>query len=564
MLNMDKYTLANRLRFHAANGESAWTTVYLVNDTPEERQYVSCVLADKKMVEEGIEELGWFEFHHDFKPKFSFDNKDKPTYTRYGTDKILKPIIIERSYKDFYPKEIEISEEFRHFFNIYVNGYKEGTYVKIDEYGEEDEIVKFKADRVEIKTEYLKEYAAAKELEILVIFEYFRYFTETLKDIGISPNQIYHSTDEQLNFQVCYQTLIIDNFKSNARLLGKKWIRGLANYKPQSLYDTIDKENFEDFIVKLDDSGKPVYKSCNTTYDNPDKDARFLTPIYFKREVLRKYYENPNRYEVRDRTIDKKGGWYLPLDNNKKEYVVVFLGDLGRNLPTKEQIYWKSYNISPMGYMSKSYFENSIEGKFSSPELSEFIFKDNYEKVNNAWQNSFGFPLFIKLHKDDEFHLQTLRVPLIDSVNEFDNQVLSLIKQMIDSINEKEICRSMKPEYQELVAKMKNFNPPKTPKGLDKLELFLQIKKYPRTTEFIQMLRNIQELRSTSVAHRKGENYEKNRNKFDIGNKSYVIIFDEILANINSFLDELISLYEFKIKFVSNYQSNQHDLKLDE
>lgn len=558
---MDKYILQNRLHFHAENGEGAWTTVYLVNNKPEERQYISCVLADKKMVEESIEELGWSNFYLDFKPQFLFDNKDKPTYARYGTDKILKPIIIERFYKDLYPREIEISEEFRHFFNIYVNGYKEGTYVKIDEYGEEDEIVKFKSGHVEIKTQYLREYAAAKELEILVIFEYFRNFTETLKDIGISPNQIYHSTDEQLNFQVDYQTLKINDFKSNAHLLGKKWLRGLINYKPQSLYDTIDKENFEDFIVKLDDAGKPVYKSCNTSYDNPDKEATFLTPIYFKREVLRKYYENPNRYEVRDRTIDKKGGWYLPLDNNNREYVIVFLGDLGRNLPIKEQTHWRSYNISPMGYMSKSYFENSIEGKYSSPELSEFIYKNSYEEVNNTWLISFGFSLFIKLHKDDEFHFQTLRVPLIDSVNEFDSQVLSLIKLMVDSINEKEICESIKSEYQELEAKMNTLNPPKIPKGLDKLELFLQVKKYPRTTELIKMLRNIQELRSTSVAHRKGENYEKNRSKFDLGNKSYIIIFDEILTNINSFLDELVSQYKLKIEFGV---SNQHNFKVDE
>lgn len=237
-------------------------------------------------------------------------------------------------------------------------------------------------------------------------------------------------------------------------------MKGLTNYKPQSLYDTIDKKDFETFIVKIDDSGKPVLKSCDTSYDNPDTDAFFLTPIFFRREVMRKYYENPNRYEVRDRTIQKKGGWYLRLDNNHKDYVVVFLGDLGQVLPPNEQTHWKSHNIAPMGKLSEPFRQNAFDGKFSSPELSEFNFKNNYDKINSVWLSKFRFPLFMKLHQDDEFHLQTLRIPLVDSVNEFDSQVLSLIKIIIDSVNEKEICRFIDPKCKHLATEMAKKEPP--------------------------------------------------------------------------------------------------------
>jgi hypothetical protein len=550
---MNKFVLEDKIQFHATNGEGPWTTVYSVDNTSEERQFIGCVLADRKLIEESFEELGWSQFYIDFKPTFIFEDETNPIYSRYGTDIVIKPVIIERNYRGLFPKEIEISEEFRHFFNIYTNGYKEGTYVKIDEFGNEDEIVKFKTNHVQIKTEYLKKYAAAKNLEILVLFEYFRNFKETLEEVGIQSNQIYSGTDEQLNFQVDFQSnMLIRDYQFNARLLGKKWIKGLINYKPQSIYDTINKEVFEEFIVKLDDSGNPVYKSCNTSYTNPDKDASFLSPIYFKREVLRKYYENPNRFEIRDRLIHKIGGWFLPVDNNHKDYVIVFLGDLGRNLPSIEQTHWKSYNIPKSGYMSKSYYKNMIEGEFSSPDLSEFIFKNGYEKLNSSWLMSFGFSLFMKLHKDDEFHLQTLRIPLSDSVNEFDNQILSLIKLLIDSINEKAICKNLEKECKDLSDAMKLLNPNKTPKGLDKLQLFLESKKYKRTNEFIQYLKSIQELRSSSVAHRKGTNYDKVSPKFNIGEKSYIDIFDDILKNINSYFSELISLYEIRFELTND------------
>lgn len=557
---MNKYVLEDKIRFHASNGEGPWTTVYLVDNTFENRQFISCVLADKELIEVNFEKLGWSQFYTDFKPALLFEDETNPIYKRYGTDNIIKPLVIERNYKGLFPKEIEISEEFRHFFNIYVKGYKEGTYVTIDELGEEDEIIKFKNNHVQIKTEYLKKYASIKKLEILVLFEYFREFEETLEEAGISTNDIFGGTDEQLSFQVDFQKeMFAKSHHFNARLLGKKWIKGLINYKPQSIYDTLDKEAYEEFLVKIDESGNPIYKSCNTSYNNPDKDAFFLTPVYFKREVLRKYYENPKRFEVRDREIHKVGGWYLRVDNNNMDYVIVFLGDLGKNLPLIEQTHWKSYNIPKSGYMSSSYYKNMIEGEFSSPDLSEFIFKNNYEKVNSTWLMRFGFRLFMELHKDDEFHFQTLRIPLNDSVNEFDNQVLSLVKLLIDSINEKEICKNIAKECKELSDKMALLEPKKIPKGLDKLRLFLNTKNYKRTEEFIEYLKLIQELRSTSVAHRKGSNYEKVSKKNKIGEKSYIEIFDKILATINTYLNELVLLFEIRFEFSNHSDEDSID-----
>lgn len=506
---MNKYIQEDKLRFSANNGENAWTTVYLVNDTEDERQFIFCVFAEKEMIEKHFTELGWSDFFITFKPNFLFDKNDIPIYSRYGTEDKIKPLVIKRHYNNLYPPELEISEEFRLFFNIHVNGYREGTFQKIDEVGEEEPIIKFNKKEILVKTEFLKQYASAQKLEILIIFEYFKYFKESEKDSEINLQQLFSGTDEKLNFYIDFQESDYhEGYKFNSRLIGKKWVNGLKNYVPQSILDIIDKEYYEEFIVKIDEYGKPIYKSCNTTYKNPDIDAHYLIPVYFKREVLRKYYDTPDKYEVKDRLVHKIGGWYLRVDNNNKDYIIVFLGDLGSVLPSKEQTYWKHYNISNAGLMSRSYYESSIEGRYSKPELSEFVFKNNYDKLNSIWLMKFGFRLFKQLHNDDSFHLNTLRLPLNDSTNEFDSQILSLIKLTVDSINEKDICKYHEDLYEVLKNEMKVSTPSKTPKGLDKLQMHLEFTNYEATTNFVQLLRGIQEIRSYSVAHRKGDNYK--------------------------------------------------------
>ncbi len=70
--------------------------------------------------------------------------------------------------------------------------------------------------------------------------------------------------------------------------------------------------------------------------------------------------------------------WGIRIDNNNPDYVCVFLGDLGRDLPEKDQIYWKSYNIPPEGEISETYFRRSFLGQFADPSSEDLIFKHKF------------------------------------------------------------------------------------------------------------------------------------------------------------------------------------------
>jgi predicted DNA-binding transcriptional regulator YafY len=63
----------------------------------------------------------------------------------------------------------------------------------------------------------------------------------------------------------------------------------------------------------------------------------------------------------------------------------------------------------------------------------------------------------------------------------------------------------------------------------------------------IQFMRDLQALRSTGVAHRKGENYQKIKKGFDLNDDNFKETFDEILIKSIRILNTL------KTKLLENH-----------
>lgn len=51
--------------------------------------------------------------------------------------------------------------------------------------------------------------------------------------------------------------------------------------------------------------------------------------MFYRKDVLVKYYGDPTKYSVEDGSIFCASRWSLRIDDNHLGYVVVFLGDLG-------------------------------------------------------------------------------------------------------------------------------------------------------------------------------------------------------------------------------------------
>ena len=132
-----------------------------------------------------------------------------------------------------------------------------------------------------------------------------------------------------------------------SRLLGKKVISGLPREKCGIWpYDKEPIDELETFKFGRDENeddilafSSPYSYGAATTdlqlpadYVVPD----YLTPVFFDRRVLNKYRDEPSRYQVYDGYLQCRSKWGLQIDNNSPGHVVVWLGDLGRDLPSTE------------------------------------------------------------------------------------------------------------------------------------------------------------------------------------------------------------------------------------
>lgn len=212
-------------------------------------------------------------------------------------------------------------------------------------------------------------------------------------------------------------------------------------------------------------------------------------------DVLTKYYNTPHKYMVYDGCVNCIGRWDLPIDNDHNDYVVVWLYKL-KNLPNIEQKYWRTYNIEPSHKkgISKAMYDRSVMGRLSNPISPDLYFKQKYNKLNKSWDKKYGWNLFLPLTKADEHNFFSLRGLTSDNQKEFDEGVLSLAKILIDSLNEVEFSK----EIQTL----------ENDKGIDKFEKYLKSKNF-ECYESVNFLRDLQKLRSSSSAHRKSRNTEK-------------------------------------------------------
>lgn len=174
-------------------------------------------------------------------------------------------------------------------------------------------------------------------------------------------------------------------------------------------------------------------------------------------------------------------------------YVSVLLGDLGENLPYEEQLYWKSFNVT----LQKIEQEPDLSYSKDFAYIEKYFYA-NYDNLNQVWHLRFGWPLFKKdLHDDDTYLEQSIRVPTNDSAKQFDEQILYLARFTIDKLNKGKLDEQLiKPEQK---------------RSIKTLECFLN--KHKIKSSICEMLREIQNFRSSGSAHLKGENYDKLKEK---------------------------------------------------
>lgn len=446
-------------------------------------------------------------------------------YARFNNEYGMEPFVIERSFSGLGKQdEIEIVEEFRLLNNLYFDKTK-NEYVDLET---DTTVVKIEGDFVTVHRKYLKRYLAVKEMFMLVHIDS-RYLLDAVDPDIKSERYLEESENKIYSFEL--NNMCGVKPQTFSMIYAKTAIKGCTisacGYWP---YDE-DTRKYEEYIIGIDDDGNDIIftsdpsRLANIYGGNPGS-PHYSTPIFFRREVLQKYYSNPDKYVVESGIIRCGTRWSLYIDNDSSDYVSAYLGDLGRNLPdSNEQKHWRSYNIVIDGKLSKSKYGRDFLSMSIPSDSPIFIFQRRYEEINKTFEKKIGWPLFLPLHDDDKYTLSGLRIPLLNSQPEFDQQVLALVKVMLDSLNEKRIESKLHPSTEKIVG------------SISKLEKLFEVQGLEDYADKVKFLRNIQELRSTSAAHKKGRSYDKIAKVFNIGEISYTDVFVRIMNQANSFLE---------------------------
>ena len=515
-------------------------TVYQIetrgpNNLYQER-YIYSALIPEAQVEEALSDSKWDLDIGDGMPLSGGGE-----YFRYGTKNGVEPLVI---YNDrYYAQEawLEICEEFRHFHGLYHDRQAE-KYLKIDEDLAEVVVAIVEPKHVRIRLREILEWLVLKEMRLSIQFRCWERSERSPEKLGLNPAELKGggSAWDTLHSGplICWRHSYSDsrglrNYQVDSYLAGKRLIEPLP--KSESGYvgfSAPPKRRYVEFIVNVhgDESTCDPEKLNDFSGVNPDAPFH-LTPIHFSKQVLDKYYHEPNKYTVKDSRVETSW-WSMKIDNHAQDKVRVMFGDLC-HLPYTEQLHWRVHNILPEGEVSETFFRRNVQGEWASSDQPDLLFKQHYELLRRACDECLGWQLLKLLGSGDAYRLQRIRVPVVEEESHFKDLVSDLTSVLIDgSLNEKRL-KDLIP-----VAQRKEVK-----RGINLLESALTLRGIAGSEKHICFLRSLWDLRATrSSAHpeiRDDKRYERAAKHFGLDDLHRREAFAKILERAVEFLEFL-------------------------
>lgn len=525
---------------------SEMVTVYLSDHADDHDVGIYCCLIPNDAIERSLDDLSWDLSCGEGLPGSVIhyeEGNEAVKYLRYGECSGIEPLVIYREFNGMRENYLEISEEFRLFHRLF-HDRKQDQYIKIDNAGNVDPVVIIKPKSIEIRLQEIQQFLAIKEMHLAVMFDCKENSPISLHDLGTQEGEGENYRDEISAYELGYGDFhgLVDG-RGFSRLLGKRLFRpfpkeksGLWGFTPRESKKSVD------FIIETDEHGDEI-----TNSSNPDRLSNFfganpgapnyLTAVHFRKEVLDKYYQQPNKYSVEDGYLRCGSLWGMTMDNHHGDRVVAWLGDLGRDLPFEEQLHWRSFNIPPTGEVSKTFYKRQILAEFTDSDQPDHVFKYQYRAFSEVCKKELGWPFLLSLAKEDAHFLEAVRIPATDEQKDFDELILGLTKILVDSLNEKELNKYIPASE---IGEIKG--------SIARLEKVLSVKDVEGYEKHIKFLRDLQNLRSSGAAHRKGSNYRKIANELGINSQSLRTVFEGILGkgiDFLKFLDGLVRTGSF-------------------
>lgn len=384
---------------------------------------------DENEIKKYIESYEWGFSENTFGKSTFYKTGDEVYYVAGDIVNDKEYIVAYRTFNNYDPI-IEINPKLIWYGNLI---HKNGEYINPDN---NNAMIKINNFSVFVKREYIRDFLAANNKILTICFDNRRYYDES------SMIDFYkYYVKNNYNFILELSTGEYEEYNACSSLVGKIIIMPLSEPTHEDYQFFFEKDEYEDFIIGVDNDEKPVVYTCNgnklADFFGNNSDAQcYFTPVYFKRSILDKYHNNPDEYTVGDVNIFYLEKWKIYYTINKRDFVVVWLGDLGE-IPYSEQKYWRLYNKKPEGDIEEKFFRQQILNQWTDTILPERYIFNLIDKVNHIIESKYGNKLFGDLGEVDEKLKSAFSIPTNSSVTTFQNFLMQLNKITVERINTK-------------------------------------------------------------------------------------------------------------------------------
>lgn len=491
-----------------------WTTVYSSRCKTDGTPAIFCCLAEMDMRDTILGDVDWPINAGSFSPGFE-DNGDEARY--FDTLHPEYIYLVAETY--FYPleqRQLLVNNEFVLLFNLYRDS--DGNYYDIGESGERQLVISM-GDEVRFRTSFLMRFIAAKQMLFVQLVD------SRIGSDGCYPFDVDLLTEdgcqgENFNYKIWFSGTPREDFLFSmlyARSVVDPKSRetcGIWPYEPEDDY-------YPEFLIREDPDGTEVRFTCNPNElannfgANPGA-PHYLTPVFFGPAVLDKYRGDPC-FSVTERYLECGAQWGVEIDNVIPSRVMVYLGDLGRDMPPAERKHFLAFEMPPVDQsISKEAWVNDFFNMWIDPTGPVSRLLCARRRLDKAWFDVFGKALFREAHADDADMEKLVRIPSTKGREELDTVVINLDKLLVDYIDESALFQSdVKGSINKLAKQFEAAG----------------------ISVDISPLRDLQTLRSTSTAHAKGSNYDKAKARLLTGNNAVDI--EKLILRLTDMMDAI-------------------------
>ncbi len=468
----------------------------------------------------------WIENYHPKKVR-SFDFGDQ-FKTLKGS--IFRPFTFIRTKYDK-SLSLELAQAFVLYYNAFYDT-DSGEYRRRDEQGDVVCIARLEREGqiLSVDSRYLRDFLSQSKAILVRYHDHRRYINEELERDTIQVRDNARSYDIYINTK----SIMKDEKGTHSSLYGKDLILPF----PEPYTSFLEQREYCNFIVEMDTNGKNIEETCEeallSSYWADKGRKNFLTPIFFQKEVLTKYYSEPSKYNVSPTSVSHSELWHLPIGINQDGFVQAWLGDLGR-IPYKEQLHWRQYNVPPRGGIPEDRMKRDFNAEFAAPEDNlEYKFQQTFQSLNDTVHDKTAEWFFRPPSPKEKYLLDIIRVPITPDIKEFDDVIQALAKLCVDLLNNALLTKLSGKKIGDL---LNNGLEIKGSLGLLQAYLERKLDSIEEIKEILKPLHDIWNIRSSSASHPKGKEFEEYLQKnFPRKKLSQIIesILEKMIESLNS------------------------------